>query len=296
LSGPATGNPVIRTLLKKSDISGLKAEPENVGVCEFTGVQGLLSELPRSDVSGRRCRIDQTVRSAVSGKVGHTTEFTRCGLTGQVLLESEAERCDVTGTLVMSGQLASCSMSDRKVLPALLEASSVSGKKALREWFVESSISGSRFLEAEGVRSTRGHHCAPHESRPCVWGGRACHPADLRVCDLTGKQIYFEFATDQALPRLQALADLLDGTRHGLDGQESWELAARLVTEALRAKCKVVSAQASPDGRHLALCLENRAMLGLKVQHAACLYALRERAIVGRIALGKRGKTGWVGV
>ena len=60
-------------------------------------------------------------------------------------------------------------------------------------------------------------------------------------------------------------------------------------------RCRVETACASPDKRHVAVCSEVRTLLGLRVQQAGMLYSIEENAIVGRVALGRRTQKGWVG-
>jgi hypothetical protein len=49
----------------------------------------------------------------------------------------------------------------------------------------------------------------------------------------------------------------------------------------------------SAGGDHLAVSLETKNWLGLKTRQAGFLYAIRDRATVGRVVLGKRGTEGW---
>jgi hypothetical protein len=59
--------------------------------------------------------------------------------------------------------------------------------------------------------------------------------------------------------------------------------------------CRVQTAYASPDRRHLAICSEVRTLLGLRVRQAGLLYSIEDGSIVGRIAMGKRTAKGWIG-
>jgi len=246
-----------------------------------------------SEISGRPYPVEQQLRSAVSGKTGHRQEFLICEETGQPLLPSEAARCEQTGRLVMPGVLEQCAITGKSVLPSELERCAVTGKRALRKLFVTSSVSGALILEEAAVQSIAGKFCAPLEARSCVWSGRKTHPDDLRQCALTGVAVHVEFTTEGANPRLQPLAELLDGIARTTVGRELWGIIATKTGVALRRRTRVETAIGSPDGRHLAVCVEVHA-LGLRARRAGLLFSIPEQSIVGRIASGKRTPKGWV--
>ena len=58
-------------------------------------------------------------------------------------------------------------------------------------------------------------------------------------------------------------------------------------------RLQIESAALSPSGGHLAVSVETKSWLGLKTRQAGLLYAIRNRAVVGRIVLGKREAEGW---
>jgi hypothetical protein len=115
------------------------------------------------------------------------------------------------------------------------------------------------------------------------------------VCRLTGIPFHAEFAGPGDKPYLQPLADLVHGVRRTADVPERWEEVASKASALLRSRCRVETAHVSPDKRYLAICLEVRTLLGLRVQQAGLLYSMEDGAIVGRIAVGKRTAKGWVG-
>jgi hypothetical protein len=81
---------VLKSILKKSELSGRRAEAQFVARCEFTGVLALTDELETSQVSDKRYRRDRQQRSIVSGKTGYRDEFVQCAETGQLQEESVA--------------------------------------------------------------------------------------------------------------------------------------------------------------------------------------------------------------
>jgi superfamily II DNA or RNA helicase len=292
-----TGRMVASTLLHTSALSGKRAEPEHFGRCTFTQAELLKSELGASEISGRTYRLDEQMRSSVSGKTGHRQEFTTCHETRQPIALAEAEQCEVTGNKVRPGILETCAVTGRRVLPSELERCAVTGKRSLKRLMVTSSVSGMRLLEEVAVRSAAGNFCAPIETKLCLWSGRQCHPEDLRVCELIGLPIHFEFATATMPPRLQPLMELLDGVRRTADQPEAWETVATDVAATLGGgRCRVETARMSPDGRHLAARCEVRTRLGLKVRYAGLVYSIADHAIIGRVALGKSGPTGWTAI
>lgn len=289
-----TGNLVARSLLKTCALTGKQAEPENFGKCAFTGAELLNTELGVSELSAKRYRRDQQMRSSVSGKSGHQQEFLICHETAQPITPEEAEQCEVTKQFVRKGVLEQCPLTGKAVLPSELERCAVSGSRVLKAMLVDSSISGARLQRPLAVCSIAGKFCAPAEAKVCVWSGRRSHPDDIRICPLTGVPFHVEFAAAGGECHLQPLGDLLHGLRRTADASNRWEGVAAKASAALRKRCRVETAQVSPDKRHLAICSEVRSLLGLRVQHAGLLYSIEDDSIVGRIAFGRRTGKGWI--
>lgn len=285
---------VASSFLKTSTLSGKRAEPSYFGRCDFTQAEVLNTELATSEVSGKRYRCDEQVRSAVSGKTGHKQEFLVCHETLESLILSEAEQCEVTGKYVRPGVLEPCAFTQKRVLPSELERCAVTGKRVLKKLLVTSSLSEARILEEAAVRSATGKFCAPIEAKPCLWSSRRCHPADLRVCDLTGLAVHFEFATANSNPCLQTLIDLLNGIKRTVDEPHLWGTLANEIATALgKGQYRVESAALSPDGRHLAVCFEVRTWFGFRVHQAGLVYDIGDHSVVGRVAQGRRTAQGW---
>jgi hypothetical protein len=290
-----TGKLIARSLLKTSALSGKRAEPAYFGVCEFTNAEVLKTELATSEISGKSYRKDEQMQSAVSGYTGHKDEFVLCHETGQAVALREAEQCEASGKYVRPGVLEVCDVTNKRVLPSELDRCAVTGKSVVKELLVTSSISQQRMLEDVAVRSSTGTFCAPAEAKICFWSGRSSHPDDLRTCGLTGLPIHVDFATADALPRLRPLTELLDGISHTTDEPMLWDsVGTRVGTALRRGKCRIESAVRSPARRHLATCSEVRTMMGMRVRQIGSIYDLDRNAIVGRVAVGKRGSKNWV--
>ena len=289
-----TGELVTSSLLMTSALSGKRAEPKFFGRCEFTSSEVLKSELAVSQISEKKYRIDEQLQSVVSKKTGHRKEFIFCAETNQPLLVSEAEICEQTKKVVIPGLLEFCEVSKKKVLPSELEKSAVSGKKALKKFFVSSSISNARLLEKEAIRSIEGNFCSPLEAKKCSWSDKKFHPDDLKICNLTGLPIYTEYLSGKNRISLEPLLNLLQGTERKVDKQEDWGLIATKVSTILRSKnCKVESAILSPDKKKLAICLEVKTWIGLKVRYAGLLYSIEDANIIGRVVIGKLENNDW---
>jgi superfamily II DNA or RNA helicase len=290
-----TRNPVASAVLKTCGLTGKRAEPEHFGRCEFTGVEALKDALAVSDLSGKLYRRDQQSKSVVSGQAGHKDEFLLCQETHQPITTQEAERCEITGKYARLGVLERCGATGKAVLPSELARCAVSDARVLKRLLVASSVSGARIQHKLAVRSIAGIYCAPAEARACMWSGRRSHPDDLKICTLTGISFHIEFAAPNGSSYLQPLGELLHGVRHTTDATDRWREIALKASDALRgSRCRVESAFTSPDKRHLALCMEVRTLLGLRVQQAGLLYSIEDGTIVGRMALGKRTPKGWI--
>jgi hypothetical protein len=291
-----TRKPVASTMLKTCTVTGKRAEPEHFGVCEFSGSEMLKTELGISQVSGKRYRLDQQLRSSVSGMAGHNMEFLFCDETHQPLTPQEAEKCEATGRLVRPGVLERCTATGKAVLQSELGTCVVEQKRVLKKLLVRSSVSNASLQSVLAVRSISGNFCAPAEAKTCTWSGRRIHPDDVRVCTLTGIPFHVEFAGQGEKPYLQPLGDLLHGVRHTTHAQDRWTEISAKASSALRgSRCRIETAHVSPDSRHLAICVELRTLLGLRVQQAGMLYSIQDDSFVGRIAMGKRTPEGWIG-
>jgi hypothetical protein len=233
------------------------------------------------------------VRSAVSGKTGHRQEFVQCPETTQWLLPTEGEQCAVTGTRVMPGVLETCEVTGKRVLPSQLESSFISGKRALHRLFTTSSVSGKRLLASEAISSVGGANCAPSEAIICAWGGNACHPDDIRECDLTYLPIHVSFATVGARSRLKALDELLGGTKQTADRTDLWELIASRLSAAVKGKIHTTSATISPAGKRLAVVADAKVFFGIRVTAVGFVYDIDQTSVVGAIAKGRRTAKGW---
>jgi len=87
---------------------------------------------------------------------------------------------------------------------------------------------------------------------------------------------------------------MLDGMRRSTDEERLWSKLGVQVSSALKgAKCRVEAAVLSPSKQRLATCCESKTMLGLRVQQVGAIYDLDDDAIIGKLALGKRGAAGW---
>jgi hypothetical protein len=195
---------------------------------------------------------------------------------------------------VFPGLLEECAVSKQRVVPQELAPSSVSGRRALKQFLVASSISGVRCLQEEAIRSDARRFCTRMEAQPCAWSSRETHPDDLRICDLTGLAIHYSFATRQPRYRLAPLAEMLGGTRRAADEKPFWRDLAQLASVVSDGRCIIESAQASPNGKHLAVCAEQKKLLGLRTRYIGFVYSLGDRAIIGKLAVGKRANLAWV--
>lgn len=290
-----TWNLVIKTLLKKSALSSKIAESSFFDICEFTNTEVFNEELSVSQISGKKYRIDEELKSEVSGKKGHKKEFIYCFKTNQPLIQAEAELCEVTWKYVMPGILETCEVSGKKVLPSELEKCAISGKNALKKYIISSSISWARLLEEESIKSVTWLFCAPQEAKTCLWSWRKCHPVDLRICNLTWLTFHFEYMTSEIPVKFLSIFGLLNWINRKAEKSELWEkVKLNAITVLNNKNIKVESSELSLDGNHLAVSIEIRSLLGLKVRHGGVIYSILDNNILGRITTWKRDQRGWI--
>jgi hypothetical protein len=283
-----TGKSVALAYLKKSVLSGKLAEHEYFGTCAFTSCLVLNSELAISQISGKRYRFDEEISSIISGKKGHKQEFIICTETGQPLLANESAQCEITRKIVVPWMLESCDETNKIVLKSELAKCSITGKKVLKSLLVNSSISQLPLLETLAIRSDSGLFCTPPEARECLWSSILHHPIDLRVCQLTGIEIYHIYVTDGNMPCSKVFLSLLNGFKLKSDYTESWKMIADHVGSLIDSgHCIVKAAELSPSGQCLAVYFEIKRWMGLKVIKAGLFYSLSEHSIIGHIAKTK---------
>lgn len=289
-----TGNVVANAYLKRSALSGMVAEGEHFDRCEFTNTEVLKKELSVSELSGKRYLTSEQMKSAVSGKSGHKSEFITCHETRVPIGRSEAEICGSTGQFVRPGLLEACAVTNKRVLPSELERCSVTSKRTLKKLLVESSLSGARVLEEIAVRSTSGKYCLPIEAQSCNWSERKFHPDDMKTCALVGLTVHVNFLTEAAPPRLNPLAEMLDGSRVSADGAQHWAAIATKLTEIRKGgRCQIKAASFSPSGHLLALSCEVKTLLGLRTSQIGAICDWRKQTFVGRIVEGRRKEATW---
>ncbi len=285
---------VAKNILKTSAISGKKGEFEYFAKCDFTNVDILISESKISQVSGKRYRIDEEERSMASSKTGHKNEFIYCHETKQPLLEIEAEKCELNGYLVKPGILKKCEITQQSVIPTELETSCVSGKLALKKFFIGSSISGKLLLKDEAIPSSGDTFCTPEEGVICAWSNNLSHPNDLKKCSLTSLLIHTKYLIKGESVYLEVLFNILDRISHKQDKSDMWNSIISQIQEILKyGKLKVSSAELSPDGKILALSIEAKTWVGLKIRHIGLLYSLKDNCLIGKCAIGKFDNNHW---
>ncbi|MDD5464665.1 MAG: hypothetical protein PHP62_05960, partial [Candidatus Moranbacteria bacterium] len=291
-----SGQLVSHSLLKTSALSGKRAEPQFFSKCEFTSSEVLENELAVSQVSGKKYRIDEQLQSEISGKTGFKQEFIFCSETKKPLLLSEAEKCEVTGKFVLPGILEQCEVSGKKVLPSELEKCAATGKKALKKFFVTSSLSNALIIEQEAIRSIAGKFCVPLEAKLCFWSGNKYHPDDLKICDLTGVSVHFQYTSRYKDGLcLEPLKKLLDGTQRKADKSKIWSDISKSVSEVLNGKnYEVESAELSPDSCNLAVCLTVKTWLGFKLRYTGILFTILDNTVTGKALIGKRENGRWI--
>jgi hypothetical protein len=100
--------------------------------------------------------------------------------------------------------------------------------------------------------------------------------------------------TNKGETRLEPLLSLLNGLRRNADKPEVWTKIIEDTSRVLRGQSQIEAAVSSPAGDHVAVCLEMKSWLGLKIRQVGLLYAIRDRVAVGRVVLGRRETEGWV--
>lgn len=289
-----SGRSITKSLMKMSSVSGKRAEPEFFAQCEFTGSEVLQAELALSQASGKRYRVDQQARSSVSGKTGHQSEFVVCTETNQPVLATEAEHCEITGKVVKPGILGVCQITGKRVMPLELEKCAATGKIALKTLFVSSSLSNARVLEKEAIKSAAGRFCLPSEAKLCEWDGQLYHPEDLRICKLTNLPIHRNYIGIEANSQLEVLASALTGTRTKTEREDLWQDIMTKATQVLgRGRYRVESAELSPNGQNLGVCVEVKTLFGLKKRFAGLVYSIKDQSVLGKVQIGKREGGRW---
>jgi hypothetical protein len=89
--------------------------------------------------------------------------------------------------------------------------------------------------------------------------------------------------------------EMLDGSLIDRGENHLWESAAdRIEGEMHGGRCQVHAAILSPARQYLAVCSEVRTLLGMRAHQVGAVYCIADDALVGRLAVGKRGRNGWI--
>jgi superfamily II DNA or RNA helicase len=204
-----TGNPIDKVLLKTSAATGVRAEPEHFGKCQFTNLDFLKSELAVSEISGKAYRQDQRRRSVVSGRSGHKDEFIVCSQTGQSLVRDEAEKCEATGKLVQPHILQECAVTKKRVLPSELDLCEVTNKRVLKSELGICQATGKRVLQSElTVCEVSGKRVLPSVLETCEVTGKRVLPAELERCAVTGKRAIRKMLVTSSISGARLLEDV----------------------------------------------------------------------------------------
>jgi superfamily II DNA or RNA helicase len=171
----ASGKTVLKDEARKSAVSEFMALPEEMGTCEFTGVQVLHTELLVSDVSSRKFRHDQSLQSAASNRRGHASEFVTSVLPPGMIACDEAAASDLSAKVA--------------AMELLLASEAPTHRRGLPDEIVISAVSGKRYLRDEVQRSALSDSCAlPDELVACEFTGAKVLPNELIVSDVSVKK------------------------------------------------------------------------------------------------------------
>ncbi len=87
----------------------------------------------------------------------------------------------------------------------------------------------------------------------------------------------------------------MNGVNRKAEKSELWAKIVESTSSTLgHRNCKVEATEVAPDGKHIAVCLEIRTLLGLKLRRGGLIYSIEDNLVVGRIAKGKRENGVWV--
>lgn len=264
-------------LLDRSERSGRRALKDLLVTCEVSGLRLLPDETSRCAVSGKRVDLELLAKSDESGAVGLKTLMERCAFSNSRVLPDELHKCEMTGD---------------RVLQNILEPCAVTGRRARRDRMVQSGESGCWMLPDQAVRSVLdGKVGAPNEMLSCAWREGPILRSQSKICQRTGLTFSQDLIADSG--EFEPLMELLNGGPGGDDASDIVSWLGQQNGKLLR-RVKAVRSLTSPNGGVRALCAELRTMLGLKVRHAGVLIRDRgDRQIIGRVAIGHRGKEGW---
>ena len=167
-----SGRMVDSELLVASDVSGLRALPEEMFVCEATGRRLLPREVGVCAITSRRMDRRELKPSAVSGRDGSAVLMVKCEETNQLVFPSELGQCTLSGRVAIFTELMKCCLTDRIALRRLLKTCPSTGSAYIDDFeSAKATKNKSRFKELLGT---------------CVWTGRRQLSVRLGTCTLTG--------------------------------------------------------------------------------------------------------------
>lgn len=92
----ATGNMVLREILKRSEESGKLAIPDAFVTCESTGMEVHAGEIETCSITGKKVCRSQLVESDISGRFALREYESRCDVTGATLINDEVKKSAIS--------------------------------------------------------------------------------------------------------------------------------------------------------------------------------------------------------
>lgn len=316
----ASQQPVAKSRLAYSELSGRKCDQSEIVACELSGRKLLSDEIGRCAVSEKLVAVDLLKTCPETGKAALEEHLTRCQASGQLVMPeaihtcavtgkrvrrslmgiSEASgklcllehlvRCDVTGAFVLPDETGVCEVTGKRVDARQLSKCSVSGKTVLASQLVRSDLSGKWMLPTYTIKFPSGKVAGSHEVAICTWTQQYFPKEQVRTCVLCG----LPFAKNQlnASGEFKLLRECLDGKHKGTPFPESGFLAR--VQPQYFSGVRSFQWISSPTGKDHIL-FGTKSTFGFNARVFAVLARgdLSGLALYERVLFGKRVKGVW---
>lgn len=171
----ATGTPHLLSELERSDLTGKFVHHRLLATCPVTGKRGLAEEMER-EVGTEILHAPEALGTcAVSGARVTLVRLSRSEISGKACLPQYLERCVVSGLLGLPDELGVCAETGQPVDRRLLVPCSVCGSMALATALRASPVSGRLFQARCGVT--------------CEVSGDLCLPEEIAASAVSGRQV-----------------------------------------------------------------------------------------------------------
>lgn len=255
-------------LLVASDLTGERALPDELFVCEESETRVLPAETDTCAVTGKRVRKDLLETSDASGRTVLKRFLLSCPETGKRGTKEEFTTCEVTGLLVAPSARGECT---------------VTGNFVVRRLLIECACCSQLLLRTEAVETSTKVLVHPAHAVTSAFSDRVLPQSKVSSCKASGLPLEAAFlGHGYAQPLLEA------ASRIHQPPQQDPELLTHIVNALsernITAKPRALWTAPTPKLNLIAIVTERRRVLRFNPERLAFMYDTKSGEITGTVS------------